>query len=136
MKFRTSTSSQPRTISRGNVTNYSFLLSSMDFWVLYKIDIVLSSDKRIFFYYSFIIRLRFYWWYVRSCFDQIFSFFFSLLNFKSNSFRLLNNLVLYIRNKFISLSILFYFLFRILQKWFLVFIKSKSKYLLIQHLFF
>lgn len=133
MKFRTSTSSQPRTISRGNVTNYSFLLSSMDFWVLYKIDIVPSSDKRIF----FIIRLRFYWWYVRSCFDQIFSFFFfSLLNFKSNSFRLLNNLVLYIRNKFISLSILFYFLFRILQKWFLVFTKSKSKYLLIRHLFF
>lgn len=131
MKFRTSTSSQPRTISRGNVTNYSFLLSSMDFWVLYKIDIVPSIRE-----FFFIIRLRFYWWYVRSCFDQIFPFFFSLLNFKSNSFRLLNNLVLYIRNKFISLSILFYFLFRILQEWFLVFTKSKSKYLLIRHLFF
>lgn len=133
MKFRTSTSSQPRTISRGNVTNYSFLLSSMDFWVLYKIDIVPSSDKRIFFYYSFTILLVIRKKLFRSDF---FFFFFSLLNFKSNSFRLLNNLVLYIRNKFISLSILFYFLFRILQEWFLVFTKSKSKYLLIRHLFF
>lgn len=103
MKFRTSTSSQPRTISRGNVTNYSFLLSSMDFWVLYKIDIVPSSDKRIFFYYSFTILLVIRKKLFRSDF---FFFFFSLLNFKSNSFRLLNNLVLYIRNKFIFLSIL------------------------------